>query len=269
MAATGEEATRREDAFVRAFEARARACASLLNPLDGKTYPVKEGRFRSSDRTVELIAALKDRGAFSRENVERFPRGTEVTLRLTRRFSRNEVLLVAASATHFQSYLDFELDAGGDSSPAVEPLAAADVTTYLKTVSIGPKTLAVIGLFSASGWLPDILESLASPPYCCLVAPTEGDGWRVVHNLPPALQEFRWFFDPEGKDERFVRLTRMIRERAELGVPGGFVTLQDLRAAVDVDELLFDAILSRVVAEDGRFELVDVDGFRILKHKRV
>ena len=57
MVSGEEEATQREEEFVKAFEAHACTCEYLHNPLDGRLYAVSAGKYRYSDRCGELIAA--------------------------------------------------------------------------------------------------------------------------------------------------------------------------------------------------------------------
>ena len=101
------------------------------------------------------------------------------------------------------------------------------------------------------------------------MAPEDGGTWRFEHTLPRALQEYRWFFDPEGKEGRLARLCRAIIGSPALQVAGGFVPTSEIAASLGMDEALAEQVLSRVVAADPRFSVVEVDGVAILKHLRV
>jgi hypothetical protein len=258
----GAEAAQREDQFIRAFEERIRAAGHLRNPLDGKDYAAAAGVCRRSDRCAELVDALKQRGAFSREAVTHYPLGRIVSLRVFRRFSRREVLLTAASLSRFETYLAPEPGAGA------EPLGAAEVDRFVREAAVGPKTFAVFGFFSAAGWHDGVLKGVAEAARMCLAAPEAGGSWRVEHNLSEALQEYRWFFDPEGREGRLGRLAGAVRDRPELKVAGGFVPIAGLAAELGMDPLLSRQVLRRVVEADRRLEVVEVEGASILKHMR-
>jgi hypothetical protein len=258
------EAAQREEDFVQAFEAHARACASLPNPLDGKRYAIAAGTYREQDRARELIEALKKRHAFSREAVARYPLTRVASLRIGRRFSRYELLVVAASLTRFEAYLDAEAAESG----APPPLGAADAVRYLSSMEVGPKTFAVFGLLSASGWRPGTVNDPDLPQMLCLTAPEPRGTWRLETTLSQELQEFRWFFDPEGRDGRLDRMCRAVLERPELKVAGGFRAVEDVRAELGADPSLWRLALDRILAAEPQLSVVVMDGVSILKRMR-
>ena len=90
----------------------------------------------------------------------------------------------------------------------------------------------------------------------------------MLHNLPEQAQEYRWFFDPEGKEGRTERLAGEIARRPELRIAGGFVPLKRLSEELEMDTQAEKLVLERFLKERPEFSVVEVDGVPILKRAR-
>jgi len=257
-----ERAARLEREFIEAFERNLRSFRWFSDPRDGKLYSVKKARFERRNRAKALTIALRKQGPLRRRDLLSYPISPVVSVKFKRPLSTRSFLIVAASLTAFEPYLQ------GREKEAERPLGAEAIREFFNKNKLPSGAFAVYGFFSASGWQEGALQGLGQGNRICLVAPEAEGLWKVIQQLGEKVRQYRWLFDPEGKEGRVERLCKEISSLWELSVPGGFLPIDKLCASFNMDEELAHLVLKSLTERDPELCIEDVEGVRILKRRR-
>lgn len=262
------EARGLEETFTDRFELGLRRVGEVINPLDGRAYPITSGSGpRTFDSEAKVAERMQDLKVFERDVLGEMPRNRMAVVRLHKTgflASRATRVIIAAIS---RSPIE-EMILEGSSS---RKLDLAEMNEAVDDIVKQEGIFYFLGLLSTTGWAEDCRGRLPHGPNY-LVAAVEnlgGSRWGLEMNPDRRWGRVLAAFDPETRPEKLARCKAYFADHSGLSLRGGHVVLRNAREEVGVPEDIFRLAVQDAVRHDPQLQRMVVDGKEILKRRRV
>ncbi|HVY61712.1 MAG TPA: MerR family transcriptional regulator [Planctomycetota bacterium] len=264
-----EKARALEELFIGRFDEAMGEIQRVPHPIEQQLYPAgaRDRIHLKRTRSDEVIDLMKRHRVFERELLEALPLDEVSEYRVFTRslFGKKEVrvVLAACCVSPIEDFITRKCS-----------LAQAGPRELERALNaVGPREDAFyyMGILSTTGWEKGVERWIPARPnlLVALVENRGGTEWGVKQH-----EDERWgglgrLFDPESEREKVERVKRRLETHPELSLRGGHVIVKNLRADLQVNEVVLSAAIREVLARDRDLSLMEVGGKEILKRRRL
>ncbi|MCZ6603198.1 MAG: hypothetical protein O6952_09340 [Planctomycetota bacterium] len=262
------EARGLEETFTDRFELGLQRVGEVLNPLDGKVYPIGQSSSpRYYHKEADVADRMKSLGVFERDILGEMPRNRLGILRIRKSgfFSSRVTRLVIVAAT-CSPLEEFILE--GSSSRRLD---LAEMNRVVDEVVKQEDIFYFIGVLSTTGWSDDCKGRLPQGPNYLLAAVENIGGSRWQVDKTPDKRWGRVFsaFDAETRPEKLARCQAYFAENTDLALKGGHVVLEVASELLGVPDDIFRRAVDEAARRDPDLAVMEVSGKKILKRARI
>jgi hypothetical protein len=261
------EARGLEETFTDRFELSLRKVGDVLNPLDGKVYPIGRGAPTFYHKGSEVAERMKSLGVFERDLLDEMPRNRLAVLRLRRAgFLASRTVKVVVAAVVLSPLEELILE-----KESTTRLGLAEMNGAVDDLVRQPEVFYYLGVLSTTGWSEECKGRLAQGPNFITAAVENrgGSRWKVSRDPDRRWGRVHLAFDPETRPEKLARAREFFLGHESLQIKGGHVVLEHAREDLGVPEDILQRAVQDMVHGDPQLQVMEVSGKQILKRSRL